>query len=307
MGMVEKNVLKEKYIERLNKIFEEKGWKKEENEISYFDRFCERLAKLETDEDRDFILELTKDYLLVTLDKYEKYLIQVMENFFKEESKNLEKIDTIHIFPLINEEDLNKIKSSKVMLYLLQGIFLKNVFLKYSYKKQLLLCSKIEDLENNKDEIKYLILIDDYIGSGETTLDCIRLLKENKINTDNCSIITLVVQKTGFDTIVSQERNIKIYYAIKMKKGITDKYPSNEIRNKIEQMKKISKLFVKKRRKYLYLGYKASEGLVSMIRTPNNTFPFFWYKTKDGEYGPFSRDEAIKFMEIKEEYKDVKK
>ena len=51
MGMVEKNVLKEKYIERLNKIFEEKGWKKEENKISYFDRFCERLAKLETDED----------------------------------------------------------------------------------------------------------------------------------------------------------------------------------------------------------------------------------------------------------------
>lgn len=307
MGMIEKNVLKEKYIERLNKIFEEKGWKKEENEISYFDRFCERLAKLETDEDRDFILELTKDYLLVTLDKYEKYLIQVMENFFKEESKKLEKIDTIHIFPLINEEDLNKIKSSKVMLYLLQGIFLKNVFLKYFYKKQLLLCSKIEDLENNKDEIKYLILIDDYIGSGETTLDCIRLLKEKKINTDNCSIITLVVQETGFDTIFSQEKNIKIYYAIKMKKGITDKYPSNEIRNKIEQMKKISKLFVKKRRKYLYLGYKASEGLVSMIRTPNNTFPFFWYKTKDGEYGPFSRDEAIKFMEIKEEYKDVKK
>ena len=28
MGMAEKNVLKEKYIERLNKIFEEKGWKK---------------------------------------------------------------------------------------------------------------------------------------------------------------------------------------------------------------------------------------------------------------------------------------
>lgn len=75
MGMVEKNVLKEKYIERLNKIFEEKGWKKEENEIFYFDRFCERFVKLEIDEDREFILELIKDYLLVILDKYEKYLI----------------------------------------------------------------------------------------------------------------------------------------------------------------------------------------------------------------------------------------
>ena len=35
MGMAEKNVLKEKYIERLNKIFEEKGWKKELNLISW--------------------------------------------------------------------------------------------------------------------------------------------------------------------------------------------------------------------------------------------------------------------------------
>ena len=68
-----------------------KDGKKEENEISYFDRFCERLAKLETDEDREFILELTKDYLLVTLDKYEKYLIQVMENFLKKRVKNWKK------------------------------------------------------------------------------------------------------------------------------------------------------------------------------------------------------------------------
>lgn len=40
-----------------------------------------------------------------------------MENFFKEESKKLEKIDIIYIFFFINEKDLNKIKSLKVMLY----------------------------------------------------------------------------------------------------------------------------------------------------------------------------------------------
>lgn len=72
-------------------------------------------------------------------------------------------------------------------------------------------------------------------------------------------------------------------------------------------MKKISKLFVKKRRKYFYLGYKVLEGLVFMIRILNNIFFFFWYKIKDGEYGFFLRDEVIKFMEIMEEYKDVKK
>lgn len=30
----------------------------------------------------------------------------------------------------------------------------------------------------------------------------------------------------------------------------------------------------------LYLGYKESEALVTMIKTPNNTLPFYWYEGK---------------------------
>ena len=293
MGMTEKNILEDKYIERLEKIFEEKKWEIGEKETSYFDIFCKRLAKLKSDKDREFILELTEDYLLVTLEKYEEFLILAIEKFFKEESKTLETVDTIHVCPLIKKDDSDKIKSSKVMLYLLQGIFLKNTFLKYFDKKQLLLYNKIEDLENNEDKIKYLILIDDYIGSGETALTCIGTLKQNKnINIESYSIITLVIQKKALNFITSQEKDIKIYFATEREQGITDKYPPNEIKNKIEQMKNISKMFISNEK--MYLGYNDSEGLVSMIRTPNNTFPFYWYEKKKG-HAPFSREGTTKF------------
>jgi hypothetical protein len=39
---------------------------------------------------------------------------------------------------------------------------------------------------------------------------------------------------------------------------------------------------------YLF-GYKKSEALVTMIRTPNNTFPVFWYNKKNEDNAPFPR------------------
>ena len=57
-------------------------------------------------------------------------------------------------------------------------------------------------------------------------------------------------------------------------------------------MKNISKMFISNEK--MYLGYNDSEGLVSMIRTPNNTFPFYWYEKKKG-HAPFSREGTTKF------------
>ena len=36
-------------------------------------------------------------------------------------------------------------------------------------------------------------------------------------------------------------------------------------------------------------GYKGSEALVKMIRTPNNTFPIYWLRNKKNKFAPFPR------------------
>ena len=44
------------------------------------------------------------------------------------------------------------------------------------------------------------------------------------------------------------------------------------------------------------LGYNQSEALITMVRTPDNTFPIFWKTYKKGSQkfdAPFSREETI--------------
>ena len=75
-----------------------------------------------------------------------------------------------------------------------------------------------------------------------------------------------------------------------MNKGISDFYTSEDLADKQCIMKQIEDR-IHKVEKYRF-GYEGSEALITLIKTPNNTFPVFWkdYKTKDGDIkAPFSR------------------
>ena len=80
-----KESLSEKYATKAYELFEKKKWKVEycETERSVFDCFCDRLAMLDNDEQRDLILELTEDYLKITLKDYEALLIEVWKEYLK--------------------------------------------------------------------------------------------------------------------------------------------------------------------------------------------------------------------------------
>ena len=46
----------------------------------------------------------------------------------------------------------------------------------------------------------------------------------------------------------------------------------------------------------MQLGYANTESLVAMIKTPNNTFPVYWYEHKKNSYAPFVRKENVKVI-----------
>lgn len=68
-------------------------------------------------------------------------------------------------------------------------------------------------------------------------------------------------------------------------KGITDSYPQQTKEEKKAIMLEIEKKL--KPGKYQF-GYEKSEALVTMTRTPNNTFPVFWmnYEHKGSKFSP---------------------
>ena len=276
--LIKKNTLAEKFVIELAAIFNDQNWEIEEStndEYSIFDIFCKRLEDLETDADRELMIELTRKYLVVGAGEYYKYMFDVFKKFINCNRDVMMDIDTIHIFPVQDKDYPEKTKSGNMMCYLFQGLLMRrfDVF----RNKRVRIIETFDGLVKHKDDIKCLLVVDDFVGSGDTLLGCVNSIEEKGIEKEKIKVLTLVLQECGKK--VADEYGVEIYTSVLRNKGITDNYSEQEVQEKKEQLKRISKRF-KVKDKNLYLGYKESEGLVSMIKTPNNTFPFYWYEGK---------------------------
>ena len=128
------------------------------------------------------------------------------------------------------------------------------------------------------------LLVDDFVGSGDTAVKSVNNLTKLGVNKQNIFVFALVAQNIGVENL--KKNDIRIAVAEQRDKGITDYYNSR-ISEKINIMKKVErKLNVKEQ---FSLGYKGTEALVSMIRTPNNTFPVFWIEPTKDKKAPFPR------------------
>jgi hypothetical protein len=126
--------------------------------------------------------------------------------------------------------------------------------------------------------------VDDYIGSGNQANEAINNLKSNfGLNFTHLGIMVLVIQQVGLANLVGSDCFVS--YFEKRNKGITDHYGANS--KEMEIMKKLEKrMNIKDRFK---LGFQQSEALVTMQRTPNNTFPIYWYRNESIKTVPFPR------------------
>lgn len=120
--LVKRNALAEKYFIELISVFKEQNWDIEEStdgENSVFDTFCKRLEELESDADRELMLELTRKYLVVNLEEYGKYMVDVFRKFIDRNKDKIGKTDVIHMFPVQDKDYPAKTKSGNGMCYLL--------------------------------------------------------------------------------------------------------------------------------------------------------------------------------------------
>lgn len=287
--LVKRNALAEKYFIELISVFKEQNWNIEEStagENSVFDMFCKRLEELESDADRELMLELTRKYLVVNLEEYGKYMVDVFRKFIDRNKDKISETEVIHMFPVQDKDYPAKTKSGNVMCYLFQGNLMRR-FDEFR-NKRIRIIETFDGLEKYKEDIECLLLVDDFVGTGDTILGCINLIEEKGIKKERIKALTLVMQEQGRNAV--EEYGVEIYSAVLRNKAITDNYSIEEAEKKIAQMKNVGKRI--KAKKELYLGYKESEGLVSMIKTPNNTFPFYWHEGKrDGKLcvAPFAR------------------
>ena len=269
---------------KLYKIFSENDWhsKKDYND-SVFSSFCTLLDNL-SDKQQDLLIELIERYQWYSFSEYNALLIKIFNAI---PQKDIESTRKIYLFPIVRLDEEEKTKSGHGILLIFRGIkpFLEK-FANIKFQEVEKYNYFDEDFKLNDDELIYLL--DDFLGSGSTIESTILELERRKISKDKIRVLCIASHKQAVDYL--EKQNIILYSEFTTRKGITEYYLDEDLKNeKIEIMNQIEKLLPTD--KYNF-GYGKCEGLITLYRTPNNTFPIFWldYTKDEVKYkAPFPR------------------
>jgi len=295
---------------RVEEIFNKKGWEKKENEkISLYENYLNRLSLLPTDT-RDLFFDLTDNFENIT---FNDIIQRIKDSYNLIDHDYINKFRKIYFMPLIEQIPIYENKSRYKIFNWIYRVLGTN---KKTYKERperksgerLLSLFEIEYRElfgaekfifpksyskfkeqfSNKDLI---ILVDDYVGTGDTAKDVLNFyLKYEKFNKKNVLILSIAAQFHGINR-VKEEFGVRIISKIERGKYLVDNFSDDilkEKRDKIATMCEALKI------KNDYFGYGDSEALICILnKSPNNTFPVFWYETKSYP-APFPRSKVYK-------------
>lgn len=128
-----------------------------------------------------------------------------------------------------------------------------------------------------------IILIDDFIGSGDTIERKLKYLKTTINNRCLKNVTVRIISLAGmeFSKNVLDDFGVEYYSVHWLKKGINELIDKSERAVAIESMEQLEKKLQKKYhgKKLPNFGYKKSEALYALESNniPNNVFPIFWW------------------------------
>lgn len=273
---VDRNISPDLYMKIVD-LFHDKGWDIQLDDYGIFERYVRTIGDLETEQQKELLLRLSKQFIHITQSQYMNYIQILVSAIIKDYPNRI-----LCFTCCLPEVDVGKVKSSTSVLYQIKGTTLKTRVnlrdVKYYCKdsiKEYIPCEIVND-----DHL--LILVDDFIGTGETALGAVDYVKKIFPEMMNSNIVVLAIagMQQGIEEL--ERYQIKVYSSVILKKGISDYYLGKDLENALEIMHQIE-CHIKVKPKFL-LGYKHSEGLISMERCPNNTFPIYWLKKNDAPY-----------------------
>lgn len=255
---------------RLKTLFESKHWDIDDSlEISTFSRFCKTLESL-TEPQQDMLLKISEKFLHIGQKDYLESLIEPLSCLRKATEGEM-----LFFTCCLPQEDIGKCKSSMTVLYLLKGSTIKTRIGLDPYKT--VECFKEETIKYlPKNEKFRIILVDDFIGSGETAVaaaEYIKRLAGDKIQNNQIMILSIVAMQRGVEAL--DGKGYRVFSKYICKRGISDSYDDPLKSEFATQMQEIENGIKKLEDKFRF-GYQGSEALVCMERCPNNTFPIYW-------------------------------
>lgn len=255
-------------LEKLKILFGQKNWPIiEDEDLSVFERFYKTLLLLD-EEEQTFLINLTYRFDHIPLSEYMNY----MKGPLKKLREDLGG-ETLCFVTCTPKEEVGYVKSSSAVLYQIKGTTIKQ----HVNLAPKLVVENIQKLpEYNITDKTKIVLVDDFIGTGDTAIGAIDYLHELVPSLqDNSKIIvfSIVALREGLERLANI--GVKAYYAVERQKAISEEMKDNDRDAAIAIMQSIEGKLKKLKDDYKF-GYKGSEALVSMERCPNNSFPIYW-------------------------------
>lgn len=136
-----------------------------------------------------------------------------------------------------------------------------------------------------KDGFTNIVLVDEFIGSGQTLMGRIDYLSKQISNLKDVHVCYMVGIKAAIQAIKTSYPTLGMFCALEIKKGISEYFANEELVEAIIQMRDLESSLAEiinehNLRDYSF-GFNRAEALYSLEgcngNTPNSVFPLFWW------------------------------
>lgn len=247
----------------------------------WLDKVVEPLNQLlfdecQDNEERELILNLIDRFTYIEDNECWEYLTSMANYIIKIPGLDF---DSTQIVGLAGDSNSD---SSQYILYGLKGILgqLDCSITKFetNFQKACGNCKKYN--------LSTIILVDEFVGTGQTVLGRIKKIKEQfvQVKIDEPSykihVTSLVATEQGVEFL--KERGIDINVQLLLKKGIDDYHSNSEAKKLKERMINLENRCLSKKYKNTNmpsLGYGQAQATYYRlnINVPNSVFPIFWW------------------------------
>lgn len=248
----------------MTELFDRKSWNRYVGYESVLDAYIETLGRM-TGPEKVLFLDLTERFLWIM--DYTTDIITQLNRIL-----NQFNYQDYYVIRCIEKSEQRKSKSSGVVLY-----EIKNPVVQRKLVKPVHILNSTSDLKKLKDLSNSLfILVDDFVGTGQTADDCMTDLKQIQPTIAGKMVVMCIVAlEQGIQKL--SNLHVPIFYRYRFNRGISDYYTGYKLRKNIRLMQQIENNFEISTYNF---GFQGSEALVCLKRCPNNTFPIYWHGRK---------------------------
>lgn len=223
---------------------------------------------------RELLIELLHRFVHVTASNFTNHLQSLAKKIANDPALSDESTQLVAMAADSSSD------SSQYLLYALKPIMERLGWRRHKLVNRFGLSYR-EYKKNNK--LKNIVLIDEFIGSGQTVLGRVKTIKSayESAGVEDINIIVKVIASTkqGMDVLLGE--SIHLDAEVILRKGISDFYDSDVVKDKLSVMESLENTLLEEYEdiEMPRLGYGETECLYVRDdgNTPNSVFPIFWW------------------------------